>query len=234
MYKFKIRCSAISQIMTDPKTKKAKEAGELSQTAKTYCETWLKEQLYKQRKEFSSKYTEKGNQTEDSSIDFLKDQGVLGAFDQKNEEYKSNDYIGGTCDVDTIKDIVDLKNSWDCFSFPLFQTSNKNKAYEWQLQGYMELWQRETSRLIYCLTNTPEELVDKEIYYATNEKELTKEEYEEIETKTRAKHNYSNLDPILRYKIFSIERDKSKAESIKARVAQCQTYINYLLNQIGY
>ena len=35
---FKIRASATSQIIGKPKTKKAQEAGELSQTAKSYCQ----------------------------------------------------------------------------------------------------------------------------------------------------------------------------------------------------
>jgi hypothetical protein len=37
--KFKIRASALSQLMTEPKLKKDKESGELSATAKSYIDT---------------------------------------------------------------------------------------------------------------------------------------------------------------------------------------------------
>jgi hypothetical protein len=50
MKDFKIRASQCGQIMTNPRAKKDIEAGVLSQTAKTYCEIWLKEQLYSEQK----------------------------------------------------------------------------------------------------------------------------------------------------------------------------------------
>ena len=60
MKQFKIRCSAIVQIMTNPRAKKDVEAGLLSATTKTYYQDWYKEQLYKRRKTFSNKYVQKG------------------------------------------------------------------------------------------------------------------------------------------------------------------------------
>jgi hypothetical protein len=57
----KIRCSAIGKIMTNPKTK-----GEsLSQTTKTYLQELAVEEIYGIRKEFSSRYTDKGNEVEE-------------------------------------------------------------------------------------------------------------------------------------------------------------------------
>ena len=38
---FKIRCSAIGQIMTN-----GRSGDGLSQTAKSYCENWVKEKIY--------------------------------------------------------------------------------------------------------------------------------------------------------------------------------------------
>jgi hypothetical protein len=39
---FKIRCSAIGQIMTNPRS----NTEVLSETTKTYCQNWVKEQIY--------------------------------------------------------------------------------------------------------------------------------------------------------------------------------------------
>lgn len=54
MKRFKIRCSAIGQIMKNGTDKKS-----MGETAKSYVEQWIKEQLYGRKKEFSNKYTTK-------------------------------------------------------------------------------------------------------------------------------------------------------------------------------
>ena len=80
----KIRSSAIGKIMTNPKTK-----GEsLSQTTKTYLQELAVQEVYGIRKEFSSRYTDKGNEVEELSIALCND--VLGlGFIYKNEEHFS-------------------------------------------------------------------------------------------------------------------------------------------------
>ena len=63
---FKIRCSAIGQIMTDGKAK-----GTMGKTAESYLKQWAIEQIFNRRKEISSKYMDKGVIMEDESIDFI-------------------------------------------------------------------------------------------------------------------------------------------------------------------
>ena len=130
----KIRSSAIGKIMTNPKTK-----GEsLSQTTKTYLQELAVQEVYNIRKEFSSRYTDKGNEVEELSIALCND--VLGlGFIYKNEEHYSNDWITGTPDVNTNEILLDVKSSWDATTFPFFDTELKNKDYFYQLQGYMWL-----------------------------------------------------------------------------------------------
>ena len=61
----KIRCSSLGKIMTSPKSK-----GEvLSQTSKTYLKELAIEEKFGIRKEFSSRYTDKGNIQEDTAIE---------------------------------------------------------------------------------------------------------------------------------------------------------------------
>ena len=60
----KVRASQIGKIMTNPR-----KSGELlSQTAKTYVQDLVLEHKYGIRREFSSRYTDKGNEVEDESI----------------------------------------------------------------------------------------------------------------------------------------------------------------------
>jgi hypothetical protein len=85
----KIRSSAIGKIMTNPKTK-----GEsLSQTTKTYLQELAVQKVYGIRKEFSSRYTDKGNEVEELSIALCND--VLGFrihLQKRRPFYKRLDY----------------------------------------------------------------------------------------------------------------------------------------------
>src|SRR4051812_20906225 len=111
MREFKIRCSCISDIMAYPEKK------ELPTGAKTYLHKWLTEQLYDRTKTFTSKYTEKGNTMEDEAINYLANYYGWGLV-SKNDEFFKNDVMMGTPDLVLASLIPDIKNSWDCFTFP--------------------------------------------------------------------------------------------------------------------
>ena len=129
---FKIRCSAIGQIMTNDRSGKR-----MGKTAQSYCEQWLKEQIYQRRYELTSKYTNKGNSVEQESIDFAA--SVLGwGMTFKNEQPAHNDFMTGTADIVTMRVVRDMKNSWDCFTFTLFD-DEPTKDNILLVQGYMEL-----------------------------------------------------------------------------------------------
>jgi hypothetical protein len=96
---------------------KAKSGG-LSETAKSFIVTWYKEQLYDRRKEIQSKYMSKGNACEDVSIAYLNQ--LYGTSHSKNEDHFNDDYLHGTPDIITEDTIIDVKNSWDFTTFPLW------------------------------------------------------------------------------------------------------------------
>ena len=70
----KIRCSALGRLMTAPRNKTEL----LSQTAKTYIQELVLEHKYGIKKEFSSRYTDKGLQCEDEAISLVNDVSGLG------------------------------------------------------------------------------------------------------------------------------------------------------------
>jgi len=142
---FKIRASASGKIMG---------IKALGKTGETYCENWLKEQLYKRKIEFSNKYTEKGLIMEDNSIDYVADQLGYG-FLAKNEQYFENDFFTGTPDIILKDHVIDVKNSWDFSTFPLFDNEVPNSDYYFQAQVYMELCGVDSYKLIYVLSDTP-------------------------------------------------------------------------------
>jgi hypothetical protein len=181
--------------MTEPRSKS--EA--LSQTCITYLEQWVKEQLYNTKKQINSKYLTKGNEVEIEAIEYYADVKDLG-FVLKNQDYFENDFITGTPDLITNGVVYDFKSSWDCFTFPLFETK-VDKNYEAQLQGYMALTGFKKAKLVYTLQNTPDELQwDEPI-------------------------DYSIYPDNLRIKEFEIDYDSEFIERINNRVIECRNYI---------
>lgn len=202
---------------------------ELSEGAKTYCEKWLKETYFKRRKHIETKGMTKGIVGEQSLIDFLnKHKFLTNAI--KNEEFKENGFSTGTCDINYVDRIIDLKNSEDLFTFPMFSDENKTSLYEWQGHGYMELWDKDLFELCYVLGNTPEEQIMKELDWKMRDKEFdTMEEAEAFESNIRKQHIFDDIEPKLRKKSFFFKRDKDKMKRVKERVAMCQNYIDELI-----
>ena len=203
---FKIRASAVGQIMANSKKK-----GELSQTAKTYAKEWLTSKIFGVNKDISSKYTEKGHRCEDNAINYVEEN--LGYnFLIKNEEYFENDFLTGTPDLILKDEVIDIKNCWDCFTMSkvLWEDELPNKDYYWQLQGYMHLTGRKKAKVIYVLMDTPEDLLG---YY-------------------NKVVSYQNIDSKYRIKVFEVEYSEEVIKAIRERVNEIQEYINKLLNKV--
>jgi len=222
----KIRCSSIGKIMTNPKTK-----GEtLSQTTKTYLQELAVQEVYGIRKEFSSRYTDKGNEVEELSIALCNDVLNLG-FIYKNEEHYSNEWIAGTPDVNTNEILLDVKSSWDATTFPFFDTELKNKDYFYQLQGYMWLTEKQESLLCYCLIDTPLQIVEDEIRREHWKASLIEESLD-LRAFVQAKHTFGHIPKEKRVKTFIIQKDDIVIESIKTRIEECREYYNDLINKL--
>ena len=222
----KIRCSAIGKIMTNPKTK-----GEsLSQTTKTYLQELAVEEIYGIRKEFSSRYTDKGNEVEELSIALCNDVLDLG-FIYKNEENYSNDWITGTPDVNTDEILLDVKSSWDATTFPFFDTELKNKDYFFQLQGYLWLTNKTEALLCYCLIDTPLQIVEDEIRREHWKASLIEESLD-LRAFVQSKHTFGHIPKEKRLKVFKIAKDDAIIENIKTRIEECREYYDILINNL--
>ena len=224
----KIRCSAIGKIMTSSKTK-----GEvLSQTTKTYIQGLALAHVYGIRKEFTSKYTDKGNECEDMCLSFVMDQIDKG-FIFKNEEQFSNEWLTGTPDVVTDTVLIDVKNSFTGSTFPWFDKPNEcpNKDYYYQLQGYMWLTDKQEALLCYCLTNTPHAIVEQEVKSAHYKLGLMEESLD-LRDQVQKQHSFNHIPDAKRVKTFVIQRDDEVIEQIKVRVEQCREYFNELITQL--
>ena len=200
---------------------------ELPKTLTTYCKSWLKEQLFNRGKYFSNRYTDKGNIMENDSIDFIAkmlDYGML----LKNMTEFENEYIVGTPDIITKDCVIDAKNSWDYETFPFFEDVPTTTDYEWQLQGYMDLLKKEDSKLCYILSNTPDQLIEKESRYfcsLNGFEELDADIYKNIYDRM----NYDDIEDKYRIKTYEYKRDEIKINAIYERVVICRNYIDLLI-----
>jgi hypothetical protein len=122
----------------------------LSETTKTYLKDWAIENIYKVRKEFKSKYTERGILEEDKAIDF-----AIQVLDLplalKNEKSFENDFFTGTPDLIIGDTVYDIKCVWSAFTMPIFENEIPNIDYKYQVNVYMELLGLKKAKVIYVL-----------------------------------------------------------------------------------
>jgi len=198
----KIRSSALGKIMTNPR----KKTEVLSATCKTYIKELVKEDLFGYKSTIDSKYLTKGIDLEDTSIDLYNE--VHGTLYLKNTERLENEFITGECDINAEDKIIDIKSSWSLETFPASPEDVNNKDYEWQLRGYMMLYNKPKAELAYCMVSTPDYLLKEWDNYKI--------------------HKVDNHDPFLRVTTISFERDRDKERDIIDRVIECgKFYIEY-------
>lgn len=203
---FRIRCSSLSKIMTEPKSKDEV----LSVGAKTHVEDLAKQFVYNFEKDVSAKEMEKGLIVEQQCIDLLNE--VLFTNFVKNTERRTNDWLTGECDIFTGRKIHDIKAPWSLATFPATVFAGRDKDYEWQLRGYMWLWDVDESEIDYCLVSTPDEL---------------------IRFEPEALHYVDHIDPMLRVTRVPYKRDKALEGKIKQKVDAAREYFDQVVQTIA-
>ena len=220
--KFKIRASEIGDISGYL----GKEVKELPKGAQTYCKKWLLSKTHNEPLPFANKYTQKGIRAEDESIKLI--QKVLGYdFLLKEDSYASNEWVHGHCDVLQPDEVIEIKNSYLAETFPFYEVECPNNGYFLQSQGYMDIYERESCKLIYTLINATEKEIENETlkYCRAIDSEYT----EEIENLFRQRMTYDHLKDEHRIKVFEFKRDDNVINQIHDRVEMCRTYINSIL-----
>jgi len=160
---YKFHPSSLGKIMTGSRDKD----DPLGETCKTHLLECFISEVYHRRKDITTKYMEKGILQEEESITLYS--LVTGKFHKKNKETIENDFLIGTPDLfdgESIRNashVIDIKTSWDIFTFYEVMLKPINKTYYWQLQAYMDLSGASKARLAYCLVNTPFTLIEDEM-----------------------------------------------------------------------
>lgn len=222
-----------------------KDKKELSKTCKQYLKEWILSHKYKRRKEFSSKQTSKGNQTEQDGFQVIQDVLFKGIFLPKNKTQYEDDYFMGMQDVIIEDFVIDNKSSWNLFTFPMGETEIDEEGYTWQGRGYLRLANKENFLLCYTLNDTPTELIEDEIFrYKKNNNliDISDQECYEVaknllftfEGLDRNSFLYSNADTSCFVEIpkekrlvkFQIERNLEIEALMIERVKECRVWVN--------
>lgn len=215
---FKCRASGAGAIMTDPRSK----SETLSETCKDYlrCQ-WIAE-TYNREKEIVTPAIQKGLLNEEIAITMLSE--FTGVYYEKNDKRKENLFITGTADLIAEDAVIDLKNSFDIFTFA---KAGITKDYEYQLLCYMELWGLKKASLVYVLTDTPDSLIHaetKSVLWKLQDDSL----YDEIYQAIKKNRTYSDIPASERIKVFPVQYDPEKIESLYTRVKLCRNYYDSL------
>lgn len=222
-----IRCSSLGAILTEPQAKAAKDAGELSKTAKTaLIGTYIRE-VYGREKDITTKQMSKGIIGEDKGIELLsRHQGEIYS---KNETRYNNEYLTGHPDIITQDNrIIDTKLSFDLWTFLPNITEPLNKDYFFQLQGYFWLCNAQSGAVAYILADCPESIIEQEKYFLLKKMNVISEESPEyIEAAAKLEINLIYPDIPLNEKvlILKVDRDEEVIEKIKQKVIKCREFL---------
>lgn len=222
---YKFRCSSLGKLMVEPR---GKSEG-LSETTKGYLMEIFIAEKYGRVKDFDSKYTTKGLMVEEDSLT-LYSQYKKTMF-VKNDERRENLFISGHPDIVT-EHIIDIKSSWDIFTFHKSKNLKEmHKDYYWQLQGYMELFDIESARLVYCLVNTPDQIIHDEfrrLQWKMNVIDENDSLYIEACGELQKLMVYNDIP--LKEKVFELElwRDPDQFAMLYDKIELSKAYLNKL------
>lgn len=229
MIDYRFRCSSLADLMGDARSidpallddttraivaKKAKTPEDhaildplydytLSAGAKTMLNEIAKEHVYGYHYVASSKYTEKGLIVEDQAIELYNERFFTNH--KKNTRRVQNDYLTGECDIYTPEMIIDTKSSWSLKTFPAIDEEGYDTTYEWQMRGYMWLYDVPEATVAYCLVDTPLELIGREDPYL---------------------HSFDRLPIEMRITTVSYLRDREKEKRIERKVSAAFDYLD--------
>lgn len=234
-----IRCSSIGKLMAEPKNAdidpqfmtdevatiidKRKRTDEetgildevrrksLSAGGKTHVRELAREAIYGfEPAEIETRPIMKGRAVEAECIAMLA--RLAGRPLVKNAERRTNGLISGECDIwdAPIRHGRDIKAPYSMESMPIVLADCYDSGYEYQMRGYMMLWDAETWSVDYVLVNTPENCLGLE---------------------PPSLHFVDHLPETHRWTTWLVRRDRAIEDVIADKVAATRRYYRQVINE---
>jgi hypothetical protein len=227
-----IRSSSVGYLMTEPVTKTDKEAGVLSKTAQKHLiEVYIAEK-YGRKRDIQTKQMKKGIEVEQDSIDLLS--VYLKMPFSKNDKRFNNDFITGFPDIIDNERIIDIKSSYDLWTFLGNIPDKLDNLYYWQMQSYMWLTNAKNAIITYCLVNTPASIIEQEKYYLLKKMDVATEdnpEYVKEAMKIEFNMSFEDIPVNERVLMFSVERSEDDILKIQHKVEKAREFLFELENK---
>lgn len=200
------RCSSLAKLMTNPRNK----SESLSETAKSYIKQLAKENFYGYTSKIETKQMRKGTEYEMESI-ALVNSVWFGSNFVKNNLRETQGYLSGHPDIITDDSIIDIKTSWSLETFPALPEDAD--SYEWQVRGYMHLFNKPRAFVIFCMIDTDDELLS--------------------DWDNRDIHKVSHIDPSKRITVVNYERDGVLEELMLSRLRDASEFYSQYMQQLN-
>jgi len=193
----------------------------LSETAKTYLqEIYIKEVWGREKSDMvGNRYTQKGIMCETDSLELI--EKVTGKKYFKNQKTLENEWIVGTPDV-TGQDLVDIKTSFDLWTFSKTDEKQAIQDYYYQMLGYMNLLNKTTAVIAYCLVNTPEIIITDELYRLSFK--LPEDQIDQY----RKNYIFDDIPEKMRIKMFDVSYNEEDYQKVKEKILFSREYLNTL------
>jgi hypothetical protein len=224
-----IRASSVGYLMTEPVTKADKEAGLLSKTAQKHLLDVYIAEKYGRKKDIQTKQMKKGVEVEQESIDLLS--MYLKMPFNKNEKRFTNDFISGSPDIIDNERIIDIKSSYDLWTFIGNIPDKLDSLYYWQMQSYMWLTGTKSAVIAYCLVNTPENIIEQEKYYLLKKMDVATEEnpeYVKEAMKIEFNMSFDDISMEERILMFNVSRNEDDILRIQQKVEKAREFLREL------
>lgn len=172
----------------------------------------------------------KGSLAEDSAIKILSE--LDGINYHKNKRKFKNKWVSGIPDINHKKrlgdrKVIDIKASWDIYTFMNNLTKSLSKAYQYQTQGYISLTKADIGEVCFILVSAPEELIEKQVAKLKYKNVFaSQEEYEEAASLTRMSMRFDDIPMEKRILRFPVLPNIDEQKMLFDRVDLCREWLS--------
>ena len=124
--------------------------------------------------------------------------------------------------------IIDIKSSYDLWTFLGNLPDKLDNLYYWQLQSYMWLTGSEKAYIAYCLVDTPFGIIEQEKRYLLNKMDVISDESPEyIQEAAKLEFNMTFEDISIneRVLLFPVDRSEDDILRIQYKVERAREYL---------
>ena len=223
--KVKFRASSWGNLMTDPKTKEEKLAGELSVTTKKELIKIYNLKRYGRKKDLVTNKMEKGTIGEEDSITlfsrvekrlYFKNQVRL-----ENEWFEGHPDLGDNEIITESEEIWDIKTRWELDTFMPKLVEKIDKSEEYQVNVYFSLTGAKRGGIANTLIDCPLEILmdeKRKLLYSMNVISEDSPEYVEAANELERLLTFPDIDYRERVIKQPITRNDEMIEAMKAKV----------------